>query len=357
MALTAHAAPVLSVLADSQCPSQIELEEALTGRGLVMGASSYVVATQTSAQTVVVRLVRNGTGPVLTREFAASDCHAAAEAAAVVVEAYFLELADTTAESRGEPPGAAPTASAQSVVPAAPVPPVAPANDGRDARSLPSPQPPTEVGSRTTGSGSIRITEPFEPVNRAQHSTPIPIAGTGAVGIGTMLALPEPGFALHLEAQGGIEIRSFPLSAEVQVAASLPRVSGDEPNRVSRWSSGAQVRLGVPWGGRNRYCPWLGVGLSLAQLKAIDLTNASTKSSTAAVVAMGFEISWPVAPGWAGRLDLSCTVFTLRESYRVQPDGEIGSGPRVVCGPMLGLRMGGSIESSPVSRPGTPRPR
>ena len=63
-------------------------------------------------------------------------------------------------------------------------------------------------------------------------------------------------------------------------------------------------------------------------------------SALAALVGAGIEIAWPLAKGWRGRLDLGCLMLTTRDSYRVEPDGEIGRGPRVVCSSMIGVRFG-----------------
>lgn len=344
VAWTARAAPILSVLADSECPSQGQLEEALVARGFTIGSSSYVVTTHTRAPGVLMQLVHGGVQPVLTREFENDDCRAVADATAVVVEAHFLQVADSWPQAGARAPGdtlAGPSGAPLAVPGAAP------------NSSAHSPTPVTQAAApaRTASAAGGAVRE-LPPAPRAARSPGVII---GAIGIGPSLEFPDLTSVLRLEAQAGIEFPSLPFSSEVQAAVLLPRVTGEEPNRVRRWSSQGLIRLGLPFGARARYRPWLGAGVSLAQMRAIDLANPETKSSAAALVAVGFEFAWPAALGWAGRLDLSCTLLTLRDAYRVQPDGEIGSGPRIMCGPTLGLRLGASSSAAaPPARPGTP---
>jgi hypothetical protein len=93
-ALARHGAavPSLSVRASGSCPTQSELEAALVERGLGLGSANYAADVQSEATGATLRLQHSGQGQVLQRHFTSQDCRALAEAIAVVVEAYFIDM-------------------------------------------------------------------------------------------------------------------------------------------------------------------------------------------------------------------------------------------------------------------------
>jgi hypothetical protein len=333
----ALAAPSVSALASGDCPNQHQLEVALLARGLKVGDSKFVVSTAASGGHVELNLLRASGESLLTRRFSSEDCIAAADAAAVVVEAYFIEVG-------GGKLDAAPIAGASQRAPvASPIRESVSERGGEvesnRARSAPLPasvsaadRAAVPVGGLVYGPVPSRVV-----VAPGRADSPRPI---GYFAVGTGIGLPDGAVTARLEGGAGVEWRRLPLSAELSLATSLPNTSGDTPARVRRWANQGVVRVGVPFGGHPRYRPWIGVGGTLAQLRALDVESAPTRSSASALVGAGLELAWPIANSWSGRLDLSCLVLASRDSYRVQPDGEIGRGPRVVCATLVGLAIG-----------------
>jgi len=343
VATSSSAAPGLEVLVQGDCPSQRELEAALIGRGLAIGNSKYLVTTHSDSASVEMTLLRNGTDVVLTRRFSSQDCHAVCEAVAVVVEAYFVELDGMTRKvtaSRNDERWLAPPVaeSGKSSVAVG----TTNANIQQPSRDAQAPLGVTTLPNRTNPPDH----NPSKPVGLpasladAQTTSSAALRGVGFVGAGPALPLPRGIITAQFEAGGGIEFPALPLSIELQLATSWPSSSGGEPNRVRRWASQGVTRVGLPLGNFVHYKPWLGVGLTLAELRALDITTAPSTSTLAAVVGAGLEVAWPLANGWRGRLDLSCLVLTTRDSYRIEPDGEVGRGPRVVCSSMIGIAFG-----------------
>jgi len=356
LAATTHssAAPDLEVLTQGDCPSQRELEASLIGRGLAIGDSKYLVTTRADSASVVMTLLYNGTEVVLMRRFSSQDCRAVSDAVAVVVEAYFVEVngmaREATASRNGERPLAPPVAELGKSASAEET---ANANIQQPTRIVEAPHSVTTRSNRTNSLDH----EPRKPVGLAvshadaQTLSSAALRGIGFIGIGPALPLPRGKLTAQLDVGGGIEFPALPLSIELQLTTSWPSTSGGEPNRVRRWASQGVTRVGMPLGNFVRYRPWLGVGVSLAELRALDIAAAPNRSTSAAVVGAGLEMAWPLVKGWRGRLDLSCLVLTTRDAYRVEPDGEIGSGPRVVCSSMIGIGFGSrSAQFAPESR-------
>ncbi len=288
-----QAAPELSVSAQGDCPSQRDLEAAVTARGLAIGGASFIVVTQTESMGATLHLLGAQGQTFIERHFVSSDCQALAEAVAVVVEAYFVEVR------------------------------------GPNSTVLTQPLPPLLA---TQGTQS----------ERAASVPTVPMRGSGFFGLGPALALPQGSLTPQVELGGGLDLPTLPLSLELEFATGWPSISGAEPNRVRRWTTQGLFRFGVPFVGRLRYRPWAGLGLSTSELRALDVDAAPTKRTSAALVGGGFELAWPIGNGWLGRFDFGCLALTTRDTYRVEPDGEIGHGPRVVCSWMLGVGLGGA---------------
>lgn len=342
LVVTAHssAAPELVVLAQGDCPSQPELEAALNGRGLTIGESKYLVSTHADSAGVEMTLLHDGTEVVLTRRFLSSDCRAVSDAVAVVVEAYFVQVNGLTREDTANRSGKrAPAAVGAELDKPTLAEQTTNANVRQTIREAPpgvTPSNPAEPPDHNPSNpADIRVSNGGV---RALSSSAL--RGVGFVGIGPALPLPRGKLTAQLEAGGGVEFPAVPLSIELQLATSSSSTSGGEPDRVRRWASQGVARVGTPLGDFVRYRPWLGVGLTLAELRALDIAAAPSRSTSAAVLGAGLELAWPLAKGWRGRLDLSCLILTTRDSYRVEPDGEIGRGPRVVCSSMIGIGFG-----------------
>jgi hypothetical protein len=334
------AAPEVLVSAQGDCPSQHELEAALIGRGLTIGDSNYLVSTHVDSASVEMTLLHNGTDVVVTRRFSSPDCRAVSDAVAVVVEAYFVEVIGLTPEvdRKGSnkrstsPSGAEFDNSALQVQ-----------NTNSNIRQMTRE---ATLGAVPSNPGNLSDHDPRSPGDLldskpdAPATSSAPMRRIGFVGIGPVLPLPRGRLTTQFEVGGGVEFPTLPLSIELQLATLWPSTSGGEPNRVRRWSSHGLTRAGVPLGDLVQYRPWLGVGLTLVELRALDIAAAPSRSTLTTVVGAGLEIAWPLAKGWLGRLDLSCMILTTRDSYRIEPDGEIGRGPRVVCSSMMGIGFG-----------------
>jgi hypothetical protein len=295
-----------------------------------------------------MQLIRHGTEVLLTRGFASGDCRAVAQATAVVAEAYFVEVHGWLREPEGDqsreagPPTVEPAPAPSAAQPVESSSPIDGARSGtvRPGRTVDA--QPSLLNRGPSHAGWTQRRQPVSVPNRGisrprRASTAL---GVAFLGVGPTFALPRTGLSLRLEGGGGIELPTTPFSVELQVATSSASVSGGEPDRVRRWASEGLLRLGAPMGTSIRYRPWAGLGATLVEVRALDVPGASTRSRVVAVMGGGLELAWPVLGRWFGRLDSSCMVLSSRDSYRVEPDGEIGRGPRVVCSSTVGIRFG-----------------
>jgi hypothetical protein len=340
------AAPSLSVSAEGNCPSQRDLELALRHRGLELGGANYSVFVQSEATGAVMRLQRFSDQHVLERRFVSQDCRAIADAIAVVVEAYFIDVGLPPGEAGGLTPAASPGENA--------------VGDGAQSVSAPKSNRRADVPGPNasaiapsfpvqTALPEPRLLAVVAPASRTEQSarafsvSQSPLLASGFVGIGPRLNLPQASLVPSLELGGGVDLRNQPISAEVALATTWPSISGIEPDRVRRWASQGILRIGAPLVSTLRYRPWAGVGLSLSRLRALDVAAAPTKTSATAVLGAGLEMAWPMGKGWFGRLDVSCMILATRDTYQVDPDGEIGRGPRVVCASMVGVGLAGLL--------------
>lgn len=340
------AAPAMRVVVDGNCPTRDELERALNGRGLHVGDSEYTVSTRIQSEQVVMQLIRNHTEVLLTRAFDSSDCTAVAQAAAVVTEAYFVQVGGWLheAEAEIEPQhGSAASSAVRGSETSIAVQPTAseaePAMAAGSARGerMDSARPdPGHSNANPIAWNRAPLLGLPQAVGKQRASTPRAIA---FAGIGPVLALAGAGISAQLEVGGGFELPTIPFSAELELATSWPSVSGGKPNRVRRWASQGLARVGVPFGNSVGYRPWVGLGATVVELRALDVSAGSARSTLAVLMGGGLELAWPIGARWFGRLDSSCLVLSARESYRVEPDGEIGRGPRVVCSSTVGIRF------------------
>jgi len=343
VAIARHGAAVsaLSVHANGSCPTGRELEAALVERGLELGVADYTVDVQSEATGATLRLRRSGQGQVLERHFASQDCRAMAEAIAVVVEAYFIEMhgpdvapTHSTAGNDRDQTGAAPDSAPNPALAPKPTLQSDPLSSPNSA--LPPPiAPPSQTGTMA----------PLRPLNArgepgsAGKPRP-PLLFEGFVGVGPTLTLPSATLTPGIEIGAGADVPSVPISTELALATTWPTISGSGLDRVQRWGSQGALRVGLPLVGALRYRPWLGVGLSAARLHALEVPAAPTKITMTSIVEAGLELAWPVSTTWHGRFDIGCSVLMFRDTYQVDPDGEIGRGPRVVCATLIGVGIG-----------------
>jgi hypothetical protein len=344
-----HAAPGLFVSTSGDCPSKSDIEAAIVARGLELRASNYVVVAQSEPGAVVMRLFENQGQQLLERRFESQDCRALSDAVAVVVEAYFIELKGPRGKEGATPRQANVNVGSTT------------SNDANATPHLES--PPSSAAPIPVGAGlphaaqsmNVPRTAPSLPeaavsqYGQGMHTESVsqtPMRAGGFMALGPALALPQGNVTSQIELGGGMDFPTVPMSTELAFATTWPTTSGVDPRRVKRWSSQGLVRIGMPYSNRLRYRPWAGLGLTFAQLRALDVAAAPTRTTRAAIIGAGLELAWPIGRGWWGRLDVGCLVLLPRDVYRVEPDGEIGHGPRVVCSSMIGIGLGGT----PVNR-------
>jgi hypothetical protein len=338
-----HANPVFSLSVKGDCPSWTDLSLALGSKGHGLAASdqgsAYTVFAQSEATGASLRLSRDSGERLIERRFSSRDCRALADAMAVVIEAYFVEVGEIepTPPARIQPSNVADVAPNSGVA--------ATANGTRSASAeVPNPAPP--ASQATNNSGSIAASSrpsgsPQRELPRAEPPRPS-VFGRAFAGLGPTLALPEGNVVPKIELGGGIDlVARLPLSVEVALASSLPTTSFERPNRVWRWANQGVLRLSVPLAGALQYRPWIGAGLNVAMLREPDLSSPLLRTTTSALVGAGLETAWLVGRGWFGRVGLDCVVLTTRDAYQVDPSGEIGVGPWVLCSAIVGLARGG----------------
>ncbi len=351
MAGRAEATPVFSVLAQGSCPSKAELAAALATKADnptgPKDPSQFSVVTRSEPSGAVLFLIRGDGEQVLERHFASSDCRALADAMAVVIEAYFVEVgvlqrrrererAREEGERESEGRSAAPVRAepANLTEPSSSAGAAILVDRTSNAGAIPAPKPAKEMPTRATTGLLVKGRVILIPGPPPEYSA------RAFVGLGPALALPQPSMAPEVELGGGIEAATLPLSAELALTTSWGTF-GTRPDRVWRWANHGLLRIGVPWGRRLRYRPWVGLGVMVARAQGQDLPDNPLRTTAAPLAAAGFETAWPMARGWFARLNVGCVLVTIREVYRVEPEGEIGRGPRVACTSTLGIAWGG----------------
>lgn len=326
------AVPSFQVSVQGSCPSRTELVRALDAKGSPVGMShaEYMVHARSDPTGAWLQLTRSSGERVIERHFSSDDCRALADAMAVVIEAYFVEVGELPkplhAPAEAPPPAvtitdaAAPTSSASAA--GAPIS-TTQTRNAPEAWVLPT----TVLVQRQW----------FRVVPK-----PLPALFPRAfMGIGPSLSLPQGSAALALEVGGGVDLPKPGIFSEVAATTNLPVVVGPSPNRVWRWMSQALLRVGVPLGTELGYRPWIGVGVAVTRLRAEDLPAPPTRTTLRPLVGAGVEVTWPLGGFVHGRAELGCAVYPYGDIYRVDSTDEIGRGPRAVCTTALGLGLGG----------------
>lgn len=362
MAGRAQAMPVFSVSAQGSCPSKAELATALAAKGDnptgPNDPSKYSVVTRSEPSGAVLVLIRGDGEQILERHFSSSDCRALADAMAVVIEAYFVEVGELQRRrqrEQGREDGAADSEVQNAARVRVETATVTEAASRAGAATLVNRAPSTGAATlvdRASSAGAIPAPAPTR--GKAVGETPVPLVSgqiqlvpspppayfaRAFVGLGPALALSQLRMAPEVELGCGIDVAAVPLSAELALTTSWGTF-GTRPDRVWRWANHGLIRIGVPWGRRARYRPWVGLGVMVARAQGQDLPQNPLRTTVAPLAAAGFETAWPMARGWLARLNAGCVLVTIQEVYRVEPEGEIGRGPRVVCTSTVGIAWG-----------------
>lgn len=326
----AAAPPVLDLTAEGDCPDRAALASSMRAHGCTLGPSEWHASVRRVAGAARLELRNSAGQTVLDRQIESNDCAALAEAAALIVEAYFVEIGVMTAPS-GSEPGVTPTTAEQT----APAPTATPNSEGRSDPARTTAGRRGEVTSARKHAGRTQLAPPF--------SSSRSLGWHGMAGLGPRAEAPALHFSGAAELGVGLDLPSPAVSARLAVATAVPRVLFSEPNRVSRWPSRALVQVGGRLGEDPVVFPWAGSGVSAVRVRAHDLPGATRRWVWSALVGLGVDTWWPLRRGWFAMTGLGCLVYISREAYRVDPDGEIGRGPRVDCGASLGAAWGEGI--------------
>lgn len=333
----AAASPTFEVSSDGTCPTHEAVVAALHARGFFdtstdeVGPFTLAVHSQPAGASLCLRAQAERC--LLERSFTSQDCEALAEAIAVVVEGYFVEVdrgnrsrtwvAQDTGRSR------TPIASDSRDVGARGV-----TRGGDLGRVETAPAPDAQAGA-TPATLPTHLTPPRPAADsRGLSST---AHGYLLAGIGTAISLPEIAASPVAELGGGVGFKGVPLVLDLLLNSGASQESGKPPDRVSRWASQGMMRTGVRCGHTLGLVPWIGLGLSIARLREPDLPTPKTKTTSSILVGTGVELRWPILSALFGRAGLGCALLATRDRYRVQPDGEIGVGPRLTCLATIGL--------------------
>ena len=328
---TALAAPSAASPSDASAPN----DNQATQVGLVVGGAEYTVVAAAQPNGTALQLLRSDGAWVLARHFESQDCGALAAAIAVVVEAYFVEMKGLSPEANAAPASPLPNGNAG-------------IGTTNGAVSSPEPQPvaqaPNSAPKLTPGAAGRttddRLAIAMAPGDR--RTIPLqPIATARAMaGLGFALAAPTGELGPGVNLRGGVDVTSVPVAVELAAATAWPTTSGASPNRVKRWSSQGLLRVSVPLHARLHYRPWLGAGVTLSQLHALDLSAPPTRTTTSGLLGAGVAVTWPIGKNWFGLLEANGMLLTTRDRYRVDPDGTIGRGPRALFTTLVGVGWG-----------------
>jgi len=305
-----------SVAVVGDCPSQELMKAALMRRQLPTQSAEYRFTLRSAAGGAEVSLA-DGTGDVvLKRRLDSEDCSALADAAALIVETFFVELlareaapqaAEPAPDSPGNPLG----------TPAAATPPVARAAPAAPAPAEPaSPAPAKPAAPPSAPSGSRLLLALAAGLDWLPERGALGGAAEGVVG----WSLVHAALDLELHATTG---------------TTMTLLSGAD--RVSRLERLLTVRLDRRFGSRPVLAPWLGVGASAARLRLLALENGPTRTHWSPVLEAGVTAEQSLTGAWSVRAELGCRLLLLHESYRVNPGGEFGSGPFFGCGLLGGV--------------------
>lgn len=342
---SAVASPTFAVSSDGTCPTQEAVVAALHARGF-SGATraevrTFTLAVHSQPAGASLCLRAQAESCLLERSFASQDCEALAEAIAVVVEGYFVQVergdgqhnwVTQDAEHSRTPLASDSTDDAAGGV----------ARGGELGRveQTPARDAPTGATPPISPIAKKELAKAAFSTNTASAAAPDPSTIHGyslLAGIGTTVTLPELAASPVAELGGGIGFKRVPLVFDLLLSTSASQESGKPPDRVTRWPSQGLIRIGVPWGHTLGLLPWLGIGLSIARLREPDLPVPKTKTTSSLLVGTGVELRWVVTNALFGRAGLGCALLATRDRYRVQPDGEIGVGPRTTCSATIGL--------------------
>jgi hypothetical protein len=302
------AEPLASVELTGNCPSEAELGSALGARRLPDEARNFKLVLVEVPGGARITLARVAAETVLERSVTSTDCQALADAAALIVEGYFVELAARTpvpsALAESAPAAGKPTPPAPA---AKPLPPRAPPGTPPAPPHSPGPAPPSKGGMpfRIALAGGAEL--------YPEHGN---VAAAGQLGLGLGL--------------------TSVLELEAHALLTTSTTSGSPPDRVSRVERRAAVRAFGWLGGTPALAVWGGLGAAFTSVEALDVAQSSPKLVVSPLVEGGFTLRQPLGGGVAFEGELGCHVLLTQENYLVAPDGSIGRGPRLACALLAG---------------------
>ena len=300
----ASAEPLPALEPGGNCPNSAELVTALATRTLPAEAREYRVVTFAAQGGVALR-IENGEGnTVLERSIESDDCVALADAVALIVETYFVELQSARGAEPTAPPVPEPPKTLASVAPV-----VAPPNE-----------------------------DPAEAVTDERERATFGLF----LGLGAEVFPRDVSWAV----EAGAGFRWPRLLVDFRLHTGTATLAGSSPDDVLRWASRVTGRFGVRSSGRLRVEGFLGGGLSVSRLELLSVPASPVRVAFSPVFEAGTGLELDSRGVFSGRVEAGCALFAIRESYELSPDGEVGQGPRFSCGIVAGMSWGGPAGSS-----------
>jgi hypothetical protein len=308
------------------CPTEARLTSALAERKLPKQAASFALDVRGFAGGADVTLVNPAGERVVERRLMSYDCDAVADAAAVIVEAYFVELAAREAQAASA--GTSGNAVGGLETPEKP-----------PALAEPAPAPPSSPGTTVTAAAVVpaKAPPPPEPAKPSATATAtrFTVALQGGIDFYPQHADVAGAGALEL---GVVPFDTWQFLAQAVLATSTTPVSS--PYRVSRVERRAAIRAAkwfVP-----AFSVWAGAGASLARVELPELEGASEHGVWSPIVEGGLGVALPLGAGFGLGAELGCRVLLVREHYTVAPGSQsVGDGPRLACSLLAGPSWSG----------------
>jgi hypothetical protein len=127
---------------------------------------------------------------------------------------------------------------------------------------------------------------------------------------------------------------------DLRFRTGTPTTAGSSPDDVSRWASRVTGRVGLASRGGPSFEGFVGSGLSVSRLELESVPDAPVRMAVSPVFEAGLGLEVGGGGVFDGRVEASCALFVLQESYQLAPAGEVGEGPRYSCGILGGVAWG-----------------
>lgn len=302
--LLAHAQPPVRFAVQGGCPSQDQLVAALGSQ--VAAAAPEQRAWSVEVESVDDRratlLLRTPEGEVSTeRTIESADCHALAQAFALIVLAQFAELRLlSTAPS--------------------PAPAPAPAAPPRPAR---------------------RVTTTAESPRAPALALDVAALAGLELGMAPGSAAPAAGLSLGLGPATDLPAPNCCWLARLDTRVAAAVRAENATDRVERWTSAARLELG--WRFRLGAAAWLagtaGGGVTLARVTALDLDTTPSALRVWPALSVAALLGLPLGTRWALRIQSAASLYPRVDRYRVEPEGIVARSPRVELMAGVGLEF------------------